>query len=53
MRRIDDVDVDVQRRRYARVTELFLRDLDGYPQIVQELSSGRDSSGNLRIRSHV
>jgi len=36
MRRIDDVRVDVEGRRNARVAELLLRDLHGHVQIVQQ-----------------
>jgi hypothetical protein len=36
VRRIDDVRIDVERRRDARVPELLLRDLDRRLEVVQE-----------------
>ena len=36
MRRVDDVRVDVERRRNARVPELLLRDLHRYAEVVEQ-----------------
>ena len=36
MRRVDDVRVDIQRRRDARVSELLLRDLHRHAEIVEQ-----------------
>ena len=36
MRRLDDVRVDIQRRRDTRVSELLLRDLHRHPEVIEQ-----------------